>query len=218
MCWSPGSHGHGHLSNLSWGRRSFSFHLQVLNPPLDVGEDVRVLPLPLLLADYRRPSCLGEASDFLSPWLMFSASSAFFPDRAHVAPHWPIAAVRFAKESTPSQTLSILDGILNPPERRVKSESWLKRPPDGQQHTEYSQDVAPDHILLHLQSMTRAAAWNIFSKYNKVMTKGKTVNDNDDEFLLPPDASCQSSPKASEQSEALNKTVVPKSFLWPTHV
>lgn len=151
------------------------------------------------------------ASDFPSPWLMFSISSAsgcaFFTDRAHVIPHWSIAAMRFAKESVPSQTLSILNGIPNPPERRVKSESCLKRPPDGQQHCDHCQDVAPDHILLHLQSMTRAAAWNSFSKYNKVMTKGKTVND-DDEFLLPTDASCWSSPEA-EQSEALNKTVFP---------
>lgn len=60
--------------------------------------------------------------------------------------------------------------------------------------------------------MTRAAAWNIFSKYNKVMTKGKTVND-DDEFLLPTDASCWSSPEASEQSE--NKTVAPKGSCDP---
>lgn len=45
------------------------------------------------------------------------------------------------------------------------------------------------------------------------MTKGKTVNDDGDEFLLPSDASCQSCPEASEQSEALNRTVVPKRFL-----
>lgn len=44
------------------------------------------------------------------------------------------------------------------------------------------------------------------------MTKAKTVND-DDEFLLPTDTSCRSSPEASEQSEALNKTVVPERFL-----
>lgn len=120
--------------------------------------------------------------------------------------------MRFAKESIPSQSLSILNGVLNPPERRINSESCLRRPPDGQQHTE----VEPDHILLHLQSMTRGSGWNIFSNYNKVMTKGrKTVND---EFLLPTNASWWSSPESSEQADALKRTAVTKRLLWPIGV
>lgn len=97
----------------------------------------------------------------------------------------------FAKESIPSQSLSILNDVLNSPERRVNGESSLKRLPDGQQHAK----VEPDHILLHLQSMTGGSGWNIFSNHNKDMTKGrKTVND---EFLLPSNASWWSSPESA---------------------
>lgn len=137
-----------------WIHQWMSVGVRVLSVPLVV----RVTPERLWSSSQPQVSCLRDS------FSLFSASgSAFFAGRAHVIPRWSITAMRFVKESIPSQSSSILSGVLNSLARRVNRESCLKRPPGGQQHAE----VEPDHILLHLQSMTEGSGWNIYGKGKK---------------------------------------------------
>lgn len=65
----------------------------------------------ILLSEARTSLLMVPTSDFLSPRLMFSHVLSLWTP-SHAGPR------RFAKESIPSQTLSILNGFLAEPERK----------------------------------------------------------------------------------------------------
>lgn len=181
----------GHLNTHSWGQSSSSFHLWAL---------LAACLVPSRSGDARTSLLVFQTSVFPSPVTHFRCSQLLvaLSSRAERASSHAGRSLPSGLPENPSHPrgLSFLDGVLNSPERRVSRESCLRRPPDGQQHAWGE----PDRVLLHLQSMTRASGWKVFSNDNKVMTEGrKTVND---EFLPSTNASWWSSPRSSEQASA----------------